>query len=91
MCIRDRTEPMPEESKPEQDEMSENAIAWPVVDFAALESINSAVSYTHLDVYKRQLLSRRRYRSMMAVSKDTPLSRGTWSVTSPEVVVRFLS
>ena len=32
------------------------------------------------------LLSRRRYRSMMAVSKDTPLSRGTWSVTSPEVV-----
>ena len=37
------------------------------------------------------LLSRRRYRSMMAVSKDTPLSRGTWSVTSPEVVVRFLS
>ena len=34
---------------------------------------------------------RRRYRSMMAVSKDTPLSRGMWSVTSPEVVVRFLS
>ena len=27
----------------------------------------------------------------VAVSKDTPLSRGTWSVTSPEVVVRFLS
>ena len=23
---------------------------------------------------------------MMAVSKDTPLSRGIWSVTSPEVV-----
>ena len=37
------------------------------------------------------LLSRRRYRSMMAVSKDTPLSRGMWSVTSPEVVVRFRS
>ncbi len=35
------------------------------------------------------LLSRRRYRSMMAVSKDTPLSRGIWSVTSPEVVVRL--
>ena len=31
------------------------------------------------------LLSRRRYRSMMAVSKDTPLSRGIWSVTSQEV------
>ena len=31
------------------------------------------------------LLSRRRYRSMMAVSKGTPLSRGIWSVTSPEV------
>ena len=27
----------------------------------------------------------------VAVSKDTPLSRGTWSVTSPEVVVRFRS
>ena len=37
------------------------------------------------------LLSRRRYRSMMAVSKDTPLSRGMWSVTSPEVVVRLRS
>lgn len=33
-----QTEPMPEESKPEQDEMSENAIAWPVVDFAALRA-----------------------------------------------------
>ena len=33
----------------------------------------------------------RRYRSMMAVSKDTPLSRGIWSVTSPEVVVRLRS
>ena len=31
------------------------------------------------------------YRSMMAVSKETPLRRGTWSVTSPEVVVRFRS
>ena len=31
------------------------------------------------------------YRSMMAVSKDTPLSRGMWSVTSPEVVVRLRS
>ena len=37
------------------------------------------------------LLSRRRYRSMMAVSKDTPLRRGIWSVTSPEVVVRLRS
>ena len=37
------------------------------------------------------LLSRRRYRSMMAVSKETPLRRGTWSVTSPEVVVWFRS
>ena len=37
------------------------------------------------------LLSRRRYRSMMAVSKETPLRRGIWSVTSPEVVVRFRS
>ena len=27
----------------------------------------------------------------VAVSKDTPLSRGTWSVTSPEVVVRLRS
>ena len=35
------------------------------------------------------LLSRRRYRSMMAVSKGTPLNRGTCSVTSPEVVVRL--
>ena len=35
------------------------------------------------------LLSRQRYRSMMAVSKDTPLSRVMWSVTLPEVVVRF--
>ncbi len=37
------------------------------------------------------LLSRRQYRSMMAVSKGTPLSRGIWSVTSPEVAVRFRS
>ena len=37
------------------------------------------------------LLSRRRYRSMMAVSKDTPLGRGIWSVTLPEVVVRLRS
>ena len=36
-----QTEPMPEESKPDPNEMSENAITWPVVDFAALESINS--------------------------------------------------
>lgn len=35
------------------------------------------------------LLSRRRYRSMMAVSKGTPLNRGACSVTSPEVVVRL--
>ena len=35
------------------------------------------------------LLSRRRYRSMMAVSKETPFKRGIWSVTSPDVVVRF--
>ena len=35
------------------------------------------------------LLFWRRYRSMMAASKDTPLRRGTWSVTSPEVVVRL--
>ena len=34
------------------------------------------------------LLSRRRYRSMMAVSKGTPLRRGTWSVTFPDVVDR---
>ena len=27
----------------------------------------------------------------VAVSKDTPLSRGIWSVTSPEVVVRLRS
>ena len=26
-----------------------------------------------------------------AVAKDTPLSRGIWSVTSPEVVVRLRS
>lgn len=45
-----QTEPMPEESKPEQDEMSENAIAWPVVDFAALESINSdCVAWIRID------------------------------------------
>ena len=35
------------------------------------------------------LLSRRRYRSMVAVSKEIPLSLGTLSVTSPEVVVRL--
>ena len=35
------------------------------------------------------LLSLRRYRSMMAVSKEIPLRRGTLSVTSPDVVVRF--
>ena len=35
------------------------------------------------------LLSRRRYRSMMAVSNEIPFRRGTLSVTSPEVVVRF--
>lgn len=45
-----QTEPIPEESKPEQDEMSENAIAWPVVDFAALESINSdCVAWIRID------------------------------------------
>ena len=37
------------------------------------------------------LLSRRRYRSMIAVSNVTPFNRGTCSVTSPEVVVRFRS
>ena len=35
------------------------------------------------------LLSRRRYRSMMAVLKEIPLSLGTLRVTSPEVVVRL--
>ena len=35
------------------------------------------------------LLSRRRYRSMIAVSKEIPLSLGTFRVTSPEVVVRL--
>ena len=35
------------------------------------------------------LLSRRRYRSMMAVSKEIPLSLGTLRVTSPEGVVRL--
>lgn len=45
-----QTEPMSEETKPEQDEMSENAIAWPVVDFAALESINSdCVAWIRID------------------------------------------
>ena len=39
------------------------------------------------DTSSSTLLSRRRYRSIMAVSKDTPLRRGTWSVTSPKVVV----
>ncbi|BAL01704.1 putative D-3-phosphoglycerate dehydrogenase [Oscillibacter valericigenes Sjm18-20] len=36
------------------------------------------------------LLSRWRYRSMIAVSNEIPLRRGTLSVTSPDVVVRFL-
>jgi len=36
-------------------------------------------------------LSRRLYRSMIAVSNFRPLSFGTCSVTSPLVVVRFLS
>lgn len=45
-----QTEPMPEESKPDPNEMSENAIAWPVVDFAALESINSdCVAWIRID------------------------------------------
>lgn len=45
-----QTEPMSEETKPEQDEMSENAIAWSVVDFAALESINSdCVAWIRID------------------------------------------
>lgn len=35
------------------------------------------------------LLSRRRYRSIIAVSKEVPLSFGTLKVTSPEVVVRL--
>ena len=35
------------------------------------------------------LLSLRRYRSMMAVSKDTPFRRGIWSVTSPEAYRPF--
>ena len=35
------------------------------------------------------LLSRRRYRSMIAVSKEIPLSLGTFWVTSLEVVVRL--
>ncbi len=37
------------------------------------------------------LLSLRLYRSMMAVSKPIPFSRGTCSVTSPDVVVRLRS
>lgn len=36
------------------------------------------------------LLSRRRYRSMITVSREIPLSLGILRVTSPEVVVRFL-
>ena len=37
------------------------------------------------------LLSRRRYRSMIAVSNKTPFRCGTCGVTSPDAVVRFLS
>lgn len=45
-----QSEPVSEESKPEQDEMSEDAIIWPVVDFAALESINSdCVAWIRID------------------------------------------
>lgn len=39
--------------------------------------------------YPSRGTSRRRYRSMMAVSNEIPLSLGTFNVTSPEVVVRF--
>ena len=35
------------------------------------------------------LLPRRRYRSMMAVSKEIPLSLDTFRMTSPEGVVRL--
>lgn len=45
-----QSESVSEESKPEQDEMSEDAIIWPVVDFAALESINSdCVAWIRID------------------------------------------
>lgn len=45
-----QTEPMPEESKPDPNEMSENAITWPVVDFVALKSINSdCVAWIRID------------------------------------------
>lgn len=45
-----QTEPISKESKPEQNEMSENAITWPVVDFAALENINSdCVAWIRID------------------------------------------
>ena len=68
-------------------------------DLAAPQRLGDALYPVHGNTLARYismrasstLLSRRRYRSMMAVSKDTPLSRGIWSVTSPEAVVRFRS
>lgn len=45
----------------------------------------------YISISASSTLLSRRYRSMMAVSNDTPFSRGTYSVTSPEVVARFQS
>ena len=47
-------------------------------------------SQVHLDERLRHTSLLRRYRSMMAVSRVTPFRQGTFRITSPDVVVRFL-
>lgn len=52
-------------------------------NLAAPQRLRDVLHPAHGDACQRAfstLLSRRRYRSMMAVSKDTPLSCGIWSV-----------
>ena len=65
-------------------------------DLAAPESLSDVLNtpdgyacQVHSMSASSTLLSRRRYRSMIAVSKEIPLSWGTLRVTFPEVVVRL--
>ena len=54
--------------------------------FYPLEVLQSFTAFSAEYGKPLQILdSRRRYRSIMAVSKETPFRRSTWSVTSPEV------
>ena len=54
MCIRDRIEEDPQEDQPENPTLPEPEVEVTVGDQPDKPTQSMAVSYTHLDVYKRQ-------------------------------------